>query len=77
MLLRLDRLLSKYLRYRGWVVFWLDERGQFCSAEVNYSIGRGVCWLRCYRQGEKMPEFPIDIVPVYKRRLEELNLVRN
>lgn len=42
-----ERLLMRYLRRRGWVVFWLDEPAQHCSA---------VCWLHEYRQGQGLPD---------------------
>ena len=40
----IDRLLMRYLRWRGWVVFWLDEPARFCNGE---------CWLRLYESGRK------------------------
>lgn len=39
-----DRLLVRYLRRRGWIVFWLDEEARVC---------RAVCWLRTYLDGEE------------------------
>jgi hypothetical protein len=34
-----ERLLVRYLRRRGWIVFWLDD-----------PVCRGECWLRLYRE---------------------------
>jgi len=34
-------MLVRYLRKRGWVVFWLDEIARKC---------RGECWLAIYEQ---------------------------
>lgn len=67
-----ERLLATYLQRHGWVVFWLDEPSRFCSAEVNWSVGRGVCWLRAYRQSQGCPDFPADIAPIYQRRYDEI-----
>jgi hypothetical protein len=36
----LDRLLMRYLRWRGWVVFWLDPESRRCNGDV--------CWMRLY-----------------------------
>ena len=67
----LEQCARRFLQHRGWVVFWLDERSQFCSAEVNWSLGRGVCWLRQYRNSLHLPDFPDGIAPIYERRKAE------
>jgi len=33
----LQRFMMRYLRNRGWIVFWLDPINQHCT---------GVCWLK-------------------------------
>lgn len=37
----LDWLLVKYLRRRGWVVFWLEPEARPCKS---------VCWLEEYER---------------------------
>lgn len=37
----LDRLLMRYLRRRGWVVFWLDGPARHCGDRQN-------CWVELY-----------------------------
>ncbi len=39
-----DRMLTRYLRRRGWVVFWLDIGARTCQADG--------CWLNLYEQSE-------------------------
>ncbi len=39
-----DRMLTRYLRRRGWVVFWLDPVARHCDDDA--------CWLRLYEQSE-------------------------
>ena len=39
------RIMMRYLRKRGWVVFYLEENARAC---------KGVCWLDLYKQ--KMEE---------------------
>lgn len=39
------RLMMRYLKKRGWVVFYLEERDRHC--------GDGMCWLDIYNQEEK------------------------
>lgn len=39
------RLLARYLRRRGWVVFSLDEPARHCLP--------GMCWLRLYQESER------------------------
>lgn len=41
----IERLMMRFLRWRGWVVFWLDEPARHCSD--------GSCWLRLYEEGRK------------------------
>lgn len=45
MMQKIDRLLMRYLRRRGWVVFWLDEPARRCSAQRECP---GVCWMALY-----------------------------
>ena len=35
------RMMMRYLRRRGWVVFYLDEQARTCGA--------GTCWLEVYQ----------------------------
>ena len=42
----IDRLLMRYLRWRGWVVFWLDEDARICS-------DLSCCWMRIYEEHRK------------------------
>jgi len=39
-----QRWMMKYLRKRGWVVFYLDDAARTCN--------NGVCWLNLYKQSE-------------------------
>ncbi len=39
------RVAARFLRNRGWVVFYLEERSRIC--------GDGTCWLKLYQQEEK------------------------
>lgn len=39
------RWMMRYLRSRGWVVFYLDPEHRECSAQC--------CWLRIYVDGER------------------------
>jgi len=41
----IERMMAKYLKKRGWVVFYLDEEARFCT----YSC----CWLDLYLEGEE------------------------
>ena len=41
-----DRWLARYLKRRGWVVFWLDEDARHC-------IAPGHCWLALYESERK------------------------
>lgn len=44
------KIMAKYLRKRGWVVFYLDEPFRICSDK------NGVCWMKIYNSeqlGEK------------------------
>lgn len=38
----LERLLMRYMRWRGWVVFWLDEPARHCG-------DRQSCWIELYQ----------------------------
>ncbi len=44
MLKLFDRMLTRYLRRRGWVVFWLDVEARSCVSQS--------CWLNLYEQAE-------------------------
>jgi hypothetical protein len=38
------RIMANFLRKRGWVVFYLEERARHCDNEC--------CWLKLYQQGK-------------------------
>ena len=38
------RIMSRFLRKRGWVVFYLEEENRICN---------GTCWLNLYQDGRK------------------------
>lgn len=38
------RIMMRYLKKRGWVVFYLEERDRTCND--------GTCWLKLYQEGE-------------------------
>lgn len=38
-MLRFERFLVRFLRRRGWIVFWLDKPARKCRHE---------CWLELY-----------------------------
>ena len=40
------RILARYLRRRGWVVFYLDPAIRQCDAASG-------CWLALYKEGER------------------------
>lgn len=44
-----NRVMARYLRRRGWVVFYLEEQCRQCSD------GPSGCWLHLYVQGERQP----------------------
>ena len=35
-----ERIMMRYLRKRGWVVFWLDKENRSCNGDT--------CWLKLY-----------------------------
>ena len=41
------RLMANFLRKRGWVVFYLDERSRQCNKDED------MCWLSLY-QSERL-----------------------
>lgn len=43
------RWFARFLRRRGWVCLYLDERSRHCSAD---------CWLRLYEEGERREHEP-------------------
>ncbi len=45
MALFIQHLMMRFLRRRGWVVFYLDEQARVCNS--------GTCWLRLYQEQEK------------------------
>lgn len=45
MALFIQQLMMRFLRRRGWVVFYLEEQLRVCNS--------GTCWLCLYRQQEK------------------------
>jgi len=44
-LLWVEQRMSIYLKRRGWVVFYLEERSRHCAD--------GTCWLTLYQSEEK------------------------
>lgn len=42
-----NRWMAYWLRRRGWVCFYLDERARNCGQQNTD------CWLRLYQEGEK------------------------
>ncbi len=42
-----QRIMAKFLRRRGWVVFYLEEFSRDC---------KGLCWLNLYEQENKRRE---------------------
>jgi hypothetical protein len=56
----LDRLLMRYLKRRGWVVFWLDEPARACWVGCRDEGGQrrpnateDSCWLALYESERK------------------------
>ena len=41
-----ERVMMRYLRRRGWVVFYLEPRYRMCSP------GPCNCWMKLYEEGE-------------------------
>lgn len=50
MTLRIEQWMMRYLRKRGWVVFWLDEEARTCPiAQVKHYPNQTLdCWLALY-----------------------------
>jgi hypothetical protein len=55
----LERRLARFLRSRGWIVFWLDEPARFCAvgqdphgADCFRPGPHQGCWLALYVQQE-------------------------
>ena len=42
------RIMMRYLRKRGWVVFYLEGASRECNVENG-----GICWLKLYQSGLK------------------------
>jgi hypothetical protein len=42
-----QRIMARFLRRRGWVVFYLDPEVRHCGP-----ISPDCCWLRLYEEGE-------------------------
>jgi hypothetical protein len=40
-----ERIMSRFLRSRGWVVFYLEEQARDCNG--------GVCWMKLYQESEQ------------------------
>ena len=38
------RLMANFLRKRGWVVFYLEEKARTCNGE---------CWLKIYQESKR------------------------
>ena len=55
----LEIWLARWLRRRGWVVFWLDEPARSCRLALDGVLGVRVpgphhgCWLALYEQQER------------------------
>lgn len=43
----LNKWMMRYLRNRGWVVFYLDENARACDQR------HGVCWLQLHENERK------------------------
>jgi hypothetical protein len=43
-----ERIMVRYLRKKGWVVFWLDKESRVCN--------EGTCWLQLYEDAMKYEE---------------------
>lgn len=43
-----NRVMARYLRRRGWVVFYLDEQSRHCGEGKNLT-----CWLALYQDDER------------------------
>lgn len=41
------RMMMRYLRKRGWVVFYLEKEARHCNVENG-----GTCWLKLYESEE-------------------------
>lgn len=39
--MKIQQFMMRYLRKRGWVVFFLEERARTCN--------EGVCWMKLYQ----------------------------
>ena len=57
---RCDRWLARYLKRRGWVVFWLDEQARHCYRPFKEDpsnppepLGMRDCWLALYESERK------------------------
>lgn len=46
-----ERMMMRYLRKRGWVVFYLDEQCRFCTAGNDRRADES-CWLALYQREE-------------------------
>lgn len=63
-----ERWMAKFLRKRGWVVFYLDEPARFCRDDF--------CWLRLFEE-ERIKEevrelersIPYSLRRIFKRDL--------
>ena len=52
-----NRWMAYYLRRRGWVCFYLDERARFCPSNAHKLDWQGRyishgCWLALYQDEE-------------------------
>lgn len=47
----IGRALARFLRRRGWVVFWLDEPVRQCHRK--HRDGNDTCWLELYEAERK------------------------
>lgn len=46
----LERWMARFLKKRGWVVFYLDPVARHCSP------ANGICWLNLWQQQETQDE---------------------
>lgn len=58
----IQRMMMRYLRKRGWIVFWLDEPAQFCVSRSDDTASRVVqhdgCWLWLYLYDKRKASTP-------------------
>jgi hypothetical protein len=45
-----QRVMARFLRKRGWVVFYLEERSRVCN--------EGTCWMKLYQSSLESEDKP-------------------